>query len=101
MPCPNEHDVAGLDRDAVCVCGAVELVGTDRKTRLEMGDTHRARDVEQDRAPNDAAREMMDAEALRTAGRGDQPGPETVVERPISADVPEPVNLRRSLQGHE
>ena len=59
------------------------------------------RDIEEHRAPDDAPREMVDAEPPRAAGRGDEPGPVTVIERAVAADVTEPVDLGRRLQRHD
>ena len=59
-----------------------------------------ARDVEQHRAADDAARELVHAEPARAAGRGDEPGPIAVVERRVAADVAEAVELGRRLERH-
>ena len=84
-----------------CAGGPVELVRSDRKAGFEVLDAEMARDVEQHRPPDDAAREVVHAEAARAAGRGDQSGPVPVVQRVVAADVTEAVELGRCLQRHD
>ena len=81
--------------------GAVELVGTDRKSRLEVLGSEMAGDVEQHAPPDDPA-PRGGAHPSRRAPpvSGDQAGPVSVVEGGVAADMAEPVELGRRLQGH-
>ena len=94
----HEHDVAGTDGHTLRRRGAVELVGTDRKSGFEVLGSEMAGDVEQHAPPDDAAREVVHTQAAGASRRGDQAGPVSVVEGGVAADVAEPVELGRRLQ---
>ena len=98
----NEDDVTGADVDALRAGRAIQLVGSDRKSRFEMFDAEMARDIEEHRPSDDAvARKMVHSQPARASGRGDEPGPVSVVERVFTADMTEAVELRRRLESHD
>src|SRR5690606_2571590 len=65
--CPNEHDVAGLDRYARLLFPSFDVAREHGRARLEIRHALQPRHVDQDAPRQDAVLQMLDAGA-RAAG---------------------------------
>jgi hypothetical protein len=101
VPGPHEQDVAGPHFDPVRPRRAVEVVGGDRRARLQPLDPLDAAEVEQHAATDQGVRELVDAAAAGTGERLDVADPEAVVHGVVVEEVGKAVPLGAPLQRHE
>ena len=99
VPGAEEEDVAALGAHALGALGGLEVGRGDHFARSQSLHAARTRQVEEDAARHDAARELVDRVA-RGAGGAERGRGHAVVEPAVVVDVRQAVPLGRALERH-